>query len=244
MKKTIADSISDKIKKGEVTMRSKASIWTEKLKLNGGMIVLLVLLTAIAGFVFYWINSNNDLLFGGYGQYGLSSFIQSFPYIFVVGFIALFFFLILIFRTFDFSYKKPFFFILLFVVIGVLITGWISIKQPMSQQIYQQEGRFFRMGMMNNSNAVTGVVVEINNNRISIQNVDNNIIIINTNVNTHFPFGQPKVGDQIRSVGSWDSDIFTAIGVRIFDETNISTLGPGMMQGRGQGQGRGMMWNR
>ena len=244
MKKTIADSVSDKIKKGEVTMRSKASIWTEKLELNGGMAVLLVLLIAIAGFVFYWINSNNDLLFGGYGQYGLSSFVQSFPYIFVIGFIVLFIFLILIFRKFDFSYKKPFFFILLFVVIGVLIAGWISIKQPMSQQIYQQEGRFFRMGMMNNGNAITGTVIEIKQNRISIQNEDNETIAINTDSDTHYPFGQPKVGDQIRSVGSWEGNVFTAIGVRVFDETNPTTLDPGMMQGRGQGQGRGMMWNR
>jgi hypothetical protein len=234
MKKTIADSVSEKIKKGEIMMRSRFSIWTEKLKLDGSIVLLLTLLTFIAGFVFYWINSNNDLLFGGYGQYGLSSFFQSFPYIFLIGFIALFIFLIFIFRKFDFSYKKPFFFILLFIIIGILALGWISIKQPMSQQIYHQEGRFFRMGMMNNSNAVTGTVVEINKNKISIQNVDNNIIIINTDTTTHFPFGQPKVGDQIRSVGSWNSDIFTAIGVRIFDETNPSTLGPGIMRGQGR----------
>jgi len=244
MKKTIADSISDKIKRGELTMRSKASIWTEKLELNGGMIVLLVLLTAIAGFVFYWINSNNDLLFGEYGQYGLASFVQSFPYIFVIGFIVLFIFLILIFRKFDFSYKKPFFIIILFVVLGILVIGWISIKQPMSQQIYQQEGRFFRMGMMNNDNAITGTVIEIKQNRISIQNENNETIAINTDSDTHYPFGQPKVGDQIRSVGSWEGNVFIAIGVRVFDDTNPSTLGPGMMQGRGQGQGRGMMWNR
>jgi len=244
MKKTIADSVSEKIKKGELTMRSKPSIWIEKLKLNGSMIVLLVLLTAIAGFVFYWINSNNDLLFGGYGQYGLSSFIQSFPYIFVIGFIALFIFLILIFRTFDFSYKRPFFIIILFVALGILVLGWVSIKQPMSQQLYQQEGRFFRMGMMNNSNAVTGLVVEISQNKISLQNNNDNLIIINTNTTTHIPFGQPKVGDQIRAVGTWNGAIFTAIGIRVFDETNPSTLGHGMIQDQRQGQGRGMMWNR
>jgi len=244
MKKTIADSVSDKIKKGEVTMRSKASIWTEKLELNGGMMILLILLTAIAGFIFYWINSNNDLLFGGYGQYGLSSFIQSFPYIFVTGFIVLFIVLIRIFRTYDFSYKKPFFIIILSIALGILIIGWVSIKQPMSQQLYQQEGRFFRMGMMNNANAVTGTVIEIKQNGLSIKNKDNEIIMINTSSNTHYPFGQPKIGDQIRSVGSWDGTIFTAIGVRLFDETNPSTLGPGMMRGPGQGKGRGRTWNR
>lgn len=244
MKKTIADSVSDKIKKGEVTMKSQFSIWTEKLKLNGSIMLLLAFLTLIAGFVFYWINSNNDLLFGGYGRYGLSSFLQSFPYIFVIGFIALFIVLILIFRTFDFSYKKPFAIIILFVALGILVIGWISIKQPMSQQLYQQEGRFFRMGMMNNSNAITGTVVGISQNSISIQNEDNKIIVIKINPSTHFPFGQPKVEDQIRSVGSWDGNVFTALGVRVFDETNPSTLDPGMIRGQGQGQGRGRTWNR
>lgn len=244
MKRTIADSVSDKIKKGEVTMRSQISIWAEKLKLNGSMVVLIALLIAVAGFVLYWVNTNNDLLFGGYGRPGLSSFVQSFPYIFVAIFILLFILLTLLFRTFDFSYKKPFFMILLLVAVGVLMLGWISIKQPIGQRLYQQEGRIFRMGMMNNSNAITGIVAEINKSGISVQNEDNEIVIINTNSNTHFPFGEPKVGDQIRAVGTWEGDVFTALGIRVFDETNPSTLGPGMMQGQGQGQGRGMMWNR
>lgn len=244
MKKTIADSISEKIKRGEITMRSQFSVWVEKWGLNGGMVILFVLLSSIAGFVFYWINSNSDLLFGGYGRFGLASFFQSFPYLFVISFITLFAILILVFRTFDFSYRRPFFFIILSVAIGALVVGWISIKQPMSQHIYQNEGKFLRMGMMNNRNAVTGIVIEVNNNRIVIQNYDNKIIFINIKATTHFPFGHPKEGDQIRSVGSWEGDTFTAIGVRIFDEKNPSTLGPGMMKGRGQGQGRGMMWNR
>lgn len=244
MEKTIAESISDKIKREEIAMKSQFSVWAERFGLNGGMVIVLALLCTIAGFVFYWINSNNDLLFGGYGQYGLSSFVQSFPYIFVIGFIILFIFLIFIIRTFDFSYKRPFFVIISFIVFGVLIVGWISVKQPVSQRLYQQEGRLFRMGMMNNSNAITGTVVGINQNSILIQNEDDETIVIRINSNTHFPFGQPQIKDQIRSVGSWDGDIFTAIGVRVFDETNPQTLGPGMMYGRGQRQGRGMMRNR
>jgi len=242
MKKTIADSVSEKIQKGEVTMRSKLSIAAEKFGLNMGMVMILMLLTLISGFVFYWINSNNDLLFGEYGQYGLSSFFQSFPYIFVIGFITLFIFLILVFRLFDFSYKKPFFIILLFVVAGILAIGWISIKQPISQRVYQQEGRFLRMGMMNNSNAVSGVVTEVRGTSLTIQDKNDNKSIVNLNSNTHFPFGQPKIGDSVRVVGTWNGSEFNTLGVRIFDESNPATLGPGMMRGRGQGQG--MMWNR
>ena len=244
MKKTIADSVADKIKRGELTMRSQLSVWAEKLGVNGSIAVLSVFLILIAGFVFYWINSNNDLLFGGYGTPGLSSFVQSFPYFFIAIFIILFIILIFIFRTFDFSYKKPFFIILLFVVIGILITGWISIKQPMSQQIYQQGGRNLRMGMMNNSNAVSGIVVEINTSTITIQNEKGTDTTVDFTSNTHFPFGLPKIGDSVRAVGAWEESIFKAFGIRIFDENNPSTLGPGFRDGRGQGQGRGMMRNQ
>lgn len=241
MKKTIADSVSDKIEKGEVAMRSKRSIWGEKLRLDGSVVILLTFLTLFAGFLFYWINSNNDLLFGGYGQYGLSSFFQSFPYIFVIGFIALFIFLILIFRTFDFSYKKPFFLILLFVASGVLAMGWISSKQPMGQQIYKQNGRYLRMGMMNNRNAASGIVTEVRSNSLTIQDEKKIKSIITFNSNTHFPFEKPKVGDSIRAIGTRDGLIFNAFGIRVFDESNPSVLGPETMQRRGQR--RGMMWN-
>jgi len=242
MKKTIADSISDKIKRGEITMKSQFSVWAEKLGLNGSLILIFGLLFTITGFVLYWTNSNSDLLIGGYGTYGLSSFVQSFPYIFVLAFIFLFVFLIIIFRRFDFSYKKPFFTILFFVLAGTIILGWISIKQPIGQQLYQQEGRFFRMGMMNNGNAVSGIVTEVNTNTITIQDEKNKNTVISLTSNTHFPYGQPNIGDSVRIVGTWSGSIFSAFGVRVFDNTNPSTLGPNMKQGRGQG--RGTMWNR
>ena len=232
MKKTIANTVSDKIKKGEVTMRTQLSIWAEKIRIDGSILVLFTSLILIVGFIFYWINSNNDLLLGGYGQYGLSSFFQSFPYLFVICFIALFISLIFIFRTFDFSYKKPLILPLLLVGIGILVLGWLSIKQPIGQRFYQQEGRMLGMGMMNNSNAVSGIVVEVNQKTITIQNEDNKKTIINLSENTHYPFGKPKIGNQARSVGTWEGDRFDAFGVRIFDESNPATLGPCMMRNR------------
>lgn len=242
MKKTVADSIADKIKKGEVTMKSQLSIWIEKLSLNGGVIGLFILLVSVAGIVLYWINSNNDLILGSYGLYGLSSFIQSFPYIFVVIFIILFALLIIIFRKFDFSYKKPFFVFTLIILSGVLLIGWMTMRHPFGQRLYQQEGRVFRMGMMNNNNAVSGIVVEVGKNTITVQDENNKNTVLNLNSDTHFPFGTPKIGNSIRSIGIWDGASFNAVGVRVFDNTNPSTLGPGIM--RRQGNGCGMMWNK
>jgi len=244
MKKTIAETITNKIEKGEIKMKSRFSIWAEKLGINSSMFIVFGFLIFTLGFILYWINSNSDLLFGGYGEAGLSSFFQSFPYIFVAVFIVLLILLTFLFRTFDFSYKRPLIFILLFVVAGIALLGWFSIKQPAGQRLYQQEGRMLQMGMMNNSNVVTGTVSEIDKGKILVENEENKGVVIETNSATHFPFGPVKVGDQIRAVGTWEGDVFTALGVRVFDETNPSTLGPGMMRGQNQGQGRGMMRNR
>lgn len=228
----------NKITMGEVKMRTRVSIWFEKLGINGGMAVLASLLVLVSGLLLYWINSNNDLLLGGYGRYGLFTFAQSFPYALALVFLLLFMILILLFRTFDFSYKNHFLAIVLVVFMGALFLGWLSMRYPLGQRLYQQEGRLFRMGIMDSENAVSGVVTSTGKDTISILNADNKEIVIAITRDTHFPFGNPAKGDVVRSVGEWRGNAFLAIGVRVFDETNPSTLGPMM---RGRGQGRGMM---
>jgi len=242
MKKTIANSISQKIAKGEVKMRSNLSILMGKLQMSGSVVLMLGLLTLIVGFILYWLNTNNDLLFGGYGKYGFLSFIQSFPYILLGAFILFFLFLTFIFRRYDFSYKKPFFRMLILVLVAIGIAGYISIKQPIGKRFYQNQGRYLRMGMMNNANAVSGIVTKIGNNSIVIQNEDNKETTILFDSSTHFPFGTPKSGDTIRTVGKWVGDSFKAQGIRVFNPEDTSTFEPGMR--RGGDRGRGMMRNQ
>lgn len=242
MKKTIADSISDKIKKGEIKMRSQFSVWAEKLGLNSSMIILLVSLMFVAGLVFYWTNSNNDLLLGRYGKYGFLSFFQSFPYFLLILFGILSILFTSIFRKFDISYKRPIVLVLSLFLGFVLIFGWFSAQHSIGQRLYQQEGRILRMGMMNNNNAVSGTVVDINKNTVTIQNEDGKEILLLIDLNTHFPYSQPKIGNAVRSIGIWDGNVFKSFGIRVFDETNPATLGPGMMGGRGQR--REMMWKK
>jgi hypothetical protein len=243
MKKTLAHLITNKIKKGEVAMKSQFAIWMEQFGLNGGVVAVVLFLTLTIGFVLYWINSNTDLLFGGYGKYGLFSFFQSFPYLFILIFVVGFIALITLFRRYDFSYKKPFFAILLVVVIGIFVLAWISSKQRIGQQLYNQEGRYLRMGMMNTNNAVSGTVVRMGKSTLVIENQNKKGIVAVYSADTHFPFGQPKVGDLVRVVGAWNGSVFSALGIRVFDDTNPEILGPGMMRRQG-GQGRGMMFNR
>jgi hypothetical protein len=246
MKKTIKNNILKKIQSGEVKMRSRMEILAEKLGIGTGLLFLFLGLIIISGLVSYWFNLNSDLIFGGYGRYGLRIFTQTFPYAFVFTFIALFILLSLILRRFDLSYKKPFIAILSVIIGLVLVLGWFSLNNPIGRGFYQNEGRFMGMGrMMNNANSINGQVLKVNGNEIVIITADGEKIAIKTSSGTHYPFGIPKEGDTVRSVGAWNGNYFEAIGVRVFDEGDIG----GMMGGYGMGgmmngQGKGQRWLR
>lgn len=239
MKKTIAEIINNKIKKGEIQMKSSLSIWMEKLSLNGSITALLGLLILISGLLVYWTNNNHDLLFGGYGRYGLFSFLRSFPYILTGIFILIFILMGVLFRKFDFSYKKPFLLILLFILMGVVTLGWILMRQPAGQRFYQQEGRRLHMGARNSDTMVFGMVSLVNGEEIVIYDEDARMITIKISTDTHFPYGRPVKNDTIRAVGEWNGKIFNAVGVRVFSETNSPVR---RMDGSGQGQGNRRMW--
>jgi len=232
MKKTVADKIKQKISKGEIKMRSRLSVLFEKVGIDSGITLILISLVLIAGLISYWANNNNDLLYAGYGRYGLLSFVKSFPYLLLVTFIFLFVLLTFLFRKFDASYKKPFAIILSLVLSLVLIFGWFSSRQSFGKKLYQREGRKFGIGMTNNQNSVLGTVIVLQENLIIIKSDTKQIRII-IDSNTHFPFGQPKIGDLIRSTGSWNNDNFKAIGIRIFkddDSINIRGRGRGVIK--------------
>ena len=197
MKKTVADKIKQKINNGEIKMRSRLSILFEKVGIDSGITLILISLVLIAGLISYWANNNNDLLFAGYGRYGLLSFVKSFPYLLLVTFIFLFVLLTFLFRKFDVSYKKPFAIILSLIFSLILIFGWFSSKQNFGKKLYQREGRMFGIGMRNNQNSVSGTVIELQKNLIIIKSDTKQIRII-IDDNTHFSYGTPKIESNIR----------------------------------------------
>jgi len=246
MKKKLKNNILNKIEKGELKMRSRLSVFLEKLGIGSSMVVLFLGLIILAGVISYWFKLNNDLIFGGYGKYGLRIFTQTFPYILVLSFICLFFLLSLLLRKFDFSYKKSFISILSFILGLALVFGWVSLKNPIGRKFYQKEGRFLRIGRMeNNSNSISGQVLQIYGNNLIINTYDGKSVMVKTSNNTHYPFGFPKIRGSVRTIGKWNGDNFEAVGIRVFNEDDIG----GMIRGYGQGgimngQSSGTRWSK
>jgi len=234
----------NKIQKGEVKMRSKLSVFTERLGIESSMILLFLGLIFFSGLVSLWFKTNSDLIFGEYGKYGLRSFIEAFPYLFVMIFIVFFILLSILLKKFDISYKKPFI-IILSVILGLaMLFGLYSVNTPYGKRFYQGSGKYFRMGqMMKGNNFFFGKVVGQENNRMIILSEDNKEIAVTINNDTHFPYGKPSLGDEVRCVGEWDGDNFNAYGIRVFNSDDYGGYGGGNGMG-GMKDGKGPMWLR
>jgi len=241
MKKSRANSILSAIHTGNIRMRSTWSIGLEKAGTGGLIAATLGVLTFLSGVVMFWFTANRDLLGSQYGWYGAASFVQSFPYISVMLFAACFLTLTVLLRRFDFSYKKPLLGILALILVAITVVS-IAINNTPSSQAFIRRGAGY-MGMMrgNGSNFILGTVISVQGNTYSVGMDDGSTVEVKVSDSTHYPFGMPKAGDEIRAVGSWNKTVFVAFGIRVFSESRdeIRENGRGMRQGGGMG--RGMM---
>ncbi|MGK5095301.1 hypothetical protein WDW89_25225, partial [Deltaproteobacteria bacterium TL4] len=235
----------NKIRTGEVKMRSKLNVLAEKIGIRSGVILLFLGLIILSGLISYWFKLNSDLIFGGYARFGLRIFTQTLPYTLVITFILLFLLLSIVLRKFDISYKKPFIAVLSLIMGLVLILGWFSLNNQYGKRFYQYEGRYFGMGrMMNGANIANGQVMQVDGNTLILNTQDGKTVMVTTSNNTHYPFGTPKAQDIIRSVGVWNGDYFEAVGIRVFDEDDVNgMIGRNGMGKIMNGQGRGR-WSR
>lgn len=215
MKKNITNTIRKQIQSGALSMRSSVSIWAEKLGIGSGLILLLLVLIFLMGGILYWNSINSELLYPGYGGFGIRSYLESFPYLLVILFVFFFILGSFLLRKYDFSYKQPFMFILSVVLGAVFLLGWATLFTPGGKQFYRQQGKRMYMRRQHNATIVIGRIQKISTNSFFVQEYDNTVVHVIITPATHFPFGFPKLGSDVRVVGVWNSNSLEAVGVKI-----------------------------
>jgi len=215
MKKNVTNSIRRQIENGTLLMRSSASIWAEKLGIGSGLILLLLILIFLTGNILYWGSINNELLYPKYGGFGIRSYLESFPYLLVILFVLIFILGSFLLRKYDFSYKQPFIFILSIVLGAVVLLGWATLFAPGGKQFYRQQGKRMYMRKQHNATVVIGRIQKMSTNSFYVQEFDDKLVYVKITSSTHFPFGIPKVGSNVRVVGIWNANSLEAVGVKI-----------------------------
>lgn len=239
MAKSRVDAVMNTIESGRVGIRSGFSLWVPKIARGGLLWIMMGILVGLYIVLSVWIATNSDLL-SSYGQTGLWSFLQAFPYIPLLLTIPVVGAFLLAIRAYDISYKKPLLGIVLAgIAVSVVAAGLLSANKDVAQ-VVSQNSRMFGMGQMAGKNFLIGTVQAYGDNTLTVKQNDGSVASVRLTDQTHYPFGTPSVGDTVRVVGDTNSNgIFEAVGVRVFGEDSLYGTGQGERRMDGTGQGKG-----
>lgn len=123
--KDIKNEIMSKIEKGDIKMKSHWFCIAQKIGLQSGLALTVLILVFLLNAFFYYIKTNELLLSLHYGPSVWQKLLHSLPYDLIL--IIIFFLILLnfIIKKFDFSYKKPF--ILIFAIVLVFVIFFASV---------------------------------------------------------------------------------------------------------------------
>jgi len=205
--------IMAKVKSGQVKMKSRLNILAQKLGLGSGVLLLgLVLILILAGLA-YWLRANSDLYYLAGPFRGRQIFWQTFPYLWLAGFIGLFIFLSWLLKKYDFSYKKPLLAILALILALFLTSGYLLQSHPTLANYLRKHLPLIYAPKTNDFGFVIGEVLEKNNRQLILNTQGNQEYTVTYNQQTRFPKGTIEVGDTVRAMGQINEQQLKAIAI-------------------------------
>jgi hypothetical protein len=121
----LKNDLMKKIKTNQIKMKSRYNFLAKKIGLQSGLILSVIILIFLINAFFYYIKTNHLLIPLHYGPSVWQKLLHSLPYDLILIIIGLFVLLNFIIKKFDFSYKKPF----IYIVSGFIgfIVIWASL---------------------------------------------------------------------------------------------------------------------
>lgn len=117
MTKNIKNEIMSEIRSGKLSMRSRWIYLAQKIGLESGFALTLLVLVFFTNLFLYYIRANNLFTSIHDGSSFLQELLHSLPYDLILLIILLFLLLNFIIKKFKFSYKSP------FIIISLMLTG-------------------------------------------------------------------------------------------------------------------------
>jgi len=125
MEDKLENSIMGKIKTGQVKIRSKYVFIAEKLGLGTAFALSVLLSILLFNLILFYLKETDNLKYLSFGKFGIFAFLESFPYLLVVIFIVLIVLSGYLITRSDVSYKKPFGYLAIGLVVSIMIFGGI-----------------------------------------------------------------------------------------------------------------------
>ena len=139
--KNLQQNILEKIKAGDIKMRSKSYFIVHLVLLI--VVAILILLTSsfVISFIFFGIHISGRLFLLGFGWRGLAVFFVTFPWTILLIDILLVIALEWLLKRFQVGYRYPLFYTLGGIVLVTIATAIIINQTPLHNLLYHQEQR-------------------------------------------------------------------------------------------------------
>jgi len=174
----LEEKIMSGIKSGRIKLRSKYVFLSKKLGLSGALSLSVILAIFFFNLILFYMKATDNLSYLAFGKNGFLAFLESFPYLLVVLFLLFLLFTGYLITKTNWSYKKPFKYIVMMSTMIILLVGSVLASTSFSQRIEQQAfansgtGLFFKpflkRGMGLRDSGLVGEIDEIGENYLII----------------------------------------------------------------------------
>jgi hypothetical protein len=224
--------IMGKIKAGQVKIKSKYIFLAEKLGLGTAFTLSVFLSIIFLNLIFFYFKETDNLKYLSFGKFGIFAFLESFPYLMVIVFIILIFLSGYLLTKNDFSYKKPFGFLAIGMILSIMIFAGILTYTNLGQN-FENQARlgnesariFFRSLMDIRKNGISGIVFEKEEDYLILQTPQGLRRIETTNMENNV---KVEKGQFVVIVGSGKNFNFKANKVRLANKEDLPSISRGI----------------
>jgi len=231
MSKELEKDIMDKIKTGQVKLKSKYVFLAEKLGLGTAFALSVVLSALLFNLILFYMKETDNLQYLSFGRMGILAFLESFPCSLVAAFIVLIVLAGYLITKSDVSYKKPFGYFAISLIVFVMFFGGILTYTQIAEQIEKGNHPFNKFLMKGSlemrDKGIAGIVFEIGENYLVVETPHGlrNIDLIETNKEK---LPKIKKGDFILAVGDNKGYDFMAKNIRVLDKKEMPIINRGI----------------
>jgi hypothetical protein len=228
--------VMSEITTGKVKLRSKYVFWAEKFSL--GSVFALDLLLAILFFnlVLFYFKASDNLIYLSFGSRGLYAFWESFPYGLVIILIILILIAGLLIKQSDVSYKKPFGYVSVGLIVFIMVLGIILTFTDIAERFENESytlrptglilRRLLQDGFGDRGHSVAGRVLEVADGYILVQTPRSQVKLDLSNLEMPLEI---MPGYFIIAIGQRQDKVFVVRNLRVTGEREIPMIQRGVI---------------
>ena len=229
-KKSITSEVLDKIKSGDIKMKSRLYFCLKIFLLALGVLILSFFIVYIVSFIIFSLRSSGILFLPSFGSPGMKIFLKSLPWVLILVAAILIILLEMFTKHLTFVYRRPIIYSLLVIIFFSLLFGFMIEKTPFHSGFFMlsKEDRLPLFGPMYRdfgapklNNVHYGMILEITDDGFIIETPRNEEITIIINSETKIKIDSDfKENDMIVVMGDRSGDVVEAVEIHKTERNN------------------------